>query len=98
MKHLLRAYINNNVMNAVEDNYFLKSVVVPKRAHYEESESKTPSSTTKKIKERITCPVCPYTLGTAVRKNVMLHLNKYHSHLLEDERVVTFLEEKFTSS
>jgi len=98
-KDLLRAYLANNVINAVEDEYFLKSVVYSTRLQYNESKSVPPSTSAKESKGKITCPVCPYTWeATIMKKNVKAHLDKYHSHLLKDDCVVKFLEEKFSNS
>lgn len=80
-------------MNAVEDKYFQRSVVLPKRSVAVESTGPLVKQDTSKLK----CPVCPYTWGPNIpRKNVETHMGKYHSQRKDEECVVKFFNEKFS--
>lgn len=104
--NLLKAYLQNNMYNVVEDHHFHQSIVVKKKDCPATSSTVcTPpavtSHSTSKLKrkrietssERVKCPVCDVSWAYVQKINMMAHLKKHHALRMNEEIVTKFIEE-----
>ncbi|KAK3908835.1 Lysine-specific demethylase 4D [Frankliniella fusca] len=99
---LLKAYIDNDIVNVVEDQYFQKSILVPKKDLSCGSTSSQPidhvgfSSEGKKSQannSRIKCPVCEVSWSYVQKGNMVTHLVKHHKSRIEEKVVTKFIKQ-----
>lgn len=101
---LLKAYYDGNIVDFVEDEYFQKSLVLPKDTFLALQEIVATSASSNKRGRRrvlnspgrtkVACPICPVSWFKATLKNVNVkrHIVKYHSHLVNGDVVRKFCE------
>lgn len=98
--HLLQAYLNKDIYNIVQDQFFHESVIVCKKdfqanpsiAHKRSSmkgKKKPPDSDDSR---RVKCPVCNVSWAYLQKANIMRHLKKYHSVRMHEDITIEFLD------
>lgn len=96
---LLKAYIDSDVVNVVEDQYFQKSILVPKKdlskptqttdlVHFPSERKKSQAKNL-----RIKCPVCEASWAYVQKGNMVKHIVKHHSSRIEEQIVKKFIEQ-----
>jgi len=98
---LLKAYIENDIVNVVGDQYFQKSILVKKDFSCVSTSSQPIdhvdcSSERKRLQaknSRIMCPVCEISWAYVQKGNMVTHLVKYHKSRIEEQIVTKFIEQ-----
>ncbi|XP_052128098.1 uncharacterized protein LOC127750438 [Frankliniella occidentalis] len=88
-RHLLGAYLRNDISSAAEDGYFHKSVI-----SYQNIKGLAQSS--KGSEDKLTCPLCAYSWCKPLKlRNVKNHVKRHHPKFTQDSRVVQFFKGNF---
>jgi len=99
---ILKAYILNEIVNVVEDQYFQRSILVPKKdlscglVPSPPSNNVDYSSARRKSQgkmSRVKCPVCAVSWAYVQKSNMVTHIIKHHNPRIEEKILTDFIEQ-----